>query len=91
MMYSRSPGSFREDRVSTGKSTGCSCFVSAAIALGSTPWKIPALARISSTLPLQLSDEVIRAHQPFANEKSLEVGQPVRRANATRDLRVEPF
>jgi hypothetical protein len=28
--------------------------VSAATALGSTPWKIPALARISSTLPLQL-------------------------------------
>ncbi|COW45193.1 Uncharacterised protein [Mycobacterium tuberculosis] len=63
MMYSRSPGSPSAKTVCPrGKSTGCSCFVSAAIALGSTPWKIPALARISSTLPLQLSDEVIRAH-----------------------------
>jgi hypothetical protein len=34
-----------------GKSTGCSCEMSAETALGSTPWKIPALARISSTLP----------------------------------------
>ena len=34
-----------------GKSTGRSCLMSAATALGSTPWKIPALARISSTLP----------------------------------------
>jgi hypothetical protein len=39
--------------------------VSAATAPGSTPWKIPALARISSTLPLQLSNDVMRAGQPL--------------------------
>ena len=59
MMYSRSPGSPSAKTVCPrGKSTGCSCLVSAATALGSTPWKIPALARISSTLPL-LSSRVV--------------------------------
>jgi hypothetical protein len=62
MMYNRSPGSPSAKTVCPrGKSTGCSCFVSAATAVGSTPWKIPALARISSTMPLQLSNDVIRA------------------------------
>src|SRR4029077_9378425 len=53
MMNSRSPGSPSANTVCPrGKSTGCNCLVSADTALGSTPWKIPALARISSTLPL---------------------------------------
>ncbi len=56
MMYRRSPGSPSANTVCPrGKSTGCSCLVSAATAVGSTPWKIPALARISSTLPPLLS------------------------------------
>ncbi len=55
MMYRHSPGSPSAKTVCPrGKSTGCNCFVSAETAVGSTPWKIPALARISSTLPLKL-------------------------------------
>jgi hypothetical protein len=50
MMYSRSPGSpWANTMCPSGKSTGRNCLVSAATALGWTPWKIPALLRISST------------------------------------------
>jgi hypothetical protein len=50
MMYSRSPGSPRANTVCPrGNSAGCNWLVSADTALGSTPWKIPALLRISST------------------------------------------
>jgi hypothetical protein len=50
MMYSRSPGSpWANTMCPRGKSAGCSCLVNADTALGSTPWKIPALLRISST------------------------------------------
>ena len=48
MMYSRSPGSPWANTVCpSGKPTGRSCLVSAETVLGSTPWKIPALLRIS--------------------------------------------
>src|SRR5262249_9295179 len=57
-----------------GKSTGCSCLVSAATAPGSTPWKIPALARISSTLPLLSSRVIYHMQEPttrwLANQSS---------------------
>jgi hypothetical protein len=51
MMYSRSPGSPWANTVCPrGKSAARSWLVSADAALGSTPWKIPALLRISSTV-----------------------------------------